>query len=272
MVVKLQLHDLASTGGVVGRLSGISTAGALVGTFVTGFVLVATTPTRTIIDIIGVGARRARRRARRSGCRAATPRSWCVIVVLAAGGFTLGARRQRRAVPGRERVLLHARRARSVPGQRPHPLARRPPPQLRRPRRSRPILEFDYARSFADAVDTAFPDGPAARRAPRRWRRVHLPALPRGDPARHPEHRARDRSRGARPRARRARAAHVAARLQVRIGDARLGIRDEADDSRDLVVGDAFGSLSVPVAPHDPRVHRARSTACCVPAASTCRT
>ncbi len=34
--------------------------------------------------------------------------------------------------------------------------------------------------------------------------------------------------------------------LRVRIGDARLGIRDEADDSRDLVVGDAFGSLSVP--------------------------
>ncbi len=34
--------------------------------------------------------------------------------------------------------------------------------------------------------------------------------------------------------------------LRVQIGDARLGIRDEGDDSRDLVVGDAFGSLSVP--------------------------
>jgi SAM-dependent methyltransferase len=34
--------------------------------------------------------------------------------------------------------------------------------------------------------------------------------------------------------------------LRVRIGDARLGIRKQADNSRDLVVGDAFGSLSVP--------------------------
>ena len=53
MVVKLQLHDLERTGGVVGRLSGISTFGALVGTFVTGFLLVATTPTRTVIYAIG---------------------------------------------------------------------------------------------------------------------------------------------------------------------------------------------------------------------------
>ena len=53
MVVKLQLHDLHRTGGVVGRLSGISTFGALVGTFVTGFLLVATTPTRTVIYAIG---------------------------------------------------------------------------------------------------------------------------------------------------------------------------------------------------------------------------
>ena len=40
-VVKLQLHDLHRTGFVVGRLSGIGTLGALVGTFVTGFILVA---------------------------------------------------------------------------------------------------------------------------------------------------------------------------------------------------------------------------------------
>jgi spermidine synthase len=38
----------------------------------------------------------------------------------------------------------------------------------------------------------------------------------------------------------------TSAALAVRVGDARLGIRDEADDSRDLVAGDAFGSLSVP--------------------------
>ena len=53
MVVKLQLHDLHRTGGVVGRLSGISTFGALVGTFVTGYVLTSTTPTSTTIYALG---------------------------------------------------------------------------------------------------------------------------------------------------------------------------------------------------------------------------
>lgn len=52
-VVKLQLSDLHSAGGVVGRLSAIGTAGAIFGTFVTGFLLVATRPTSTII--IGLG-------------------------------------------------------------------------------------------------------------------------------------------------------------------------------------------------------------------------
>src|SRR5436190_20266437 len=53
MVVKLQLHDLHRTGGVVGRLSGISTFGALVGTFVTGYVLTSTIPTSTTIYALG---------------------------------------------------------------------------------------------------------------------------------------------------------------------------------------------------------------------------
>jgi spermidine synthase len=34
--------------------------------------------------------------------------------------------------------------------------------------------------------------------------------------------------------------------LRVRVGDARLGIREERDDSYDVVVGDAFSGLSVP--------------------------
>jgi spermidine synthase len=34
--------------------------------------------------------------------------------------------------------------------------------------------------------------------------------------------------------------------LQVRVGDARLGIRAAADDSYDLAIGDAFGGLAVP--------------------------
>ena len=54
MVVKLQLTDLSQTGTVVGRLSGIGTLGAIIATFVTGFVLLAAFPTTTIL--IGTGA------------------------------------------------------------------------------------------------------------------------------------------------------------------------------------------------------------------------
>jgi MFS family permease len=54
MVAKLRLSDLGETGSVVGGLSAAGTAGALVGTFLTGFVLVAALPTRPIV--VGVGA------------------------------------------------------------------------------------------------------------------------------------------------------------------------------------------------------------------------
>lgn len=54
MVVKLQLASLSETGSVVGRLSGISTLGAIVATFVTGFVLVALVPTSVIL--LGTGS------------------------------------------------------------------------------------------------------------------------------------------------------------------------------------------------------------------------
>jgi MFS family permease len=54
MVAKLQLRHVAETGTVVGRLSAAGTAGALAGTFVTGFVLVAAVPTRSIIWGVGL--------------------------------------------------------------------------------------------------------------------------------------------------------------------------------------------------------------------------
>ena len=41
MVTKLRLHTLDQTGRVVGRLSGIGTVGAIVGTVVTGFILIS---------------------------------------------------------------------------------------------------------------------------------------------------------------------------------------------------------------------------------------
>ena len=53
MAAKAHLTDLDETGAVIGDLSASSTAGALCGTFLTGFVLVAALPTSTIILIVG---------------------------------------------------------------------------------------------------------------------------------------------------------------------------------------------------------------------------
>jgi hypothetical protein len=53
-VIKLQLLDLAATGTTVGRLSAWSTAGALFGTFFTGFVLVSTAAVTTLIVAVGL--------------------------------------------------------------------------------------------------------------------------------------------------------------------------------------------------------------------------
>lgn len=53
VVVKLRLHDLAETGTVVGQFSAIGTAGAIFGTFFTGFVLIAALPSRPIVLFVG---------------------------------------------------------------------------------------------------------------------------------------------------------------------------------------------------------------------------
>lgn len=53
-VVKLQLRDLEQTGSIVGRLSAWGTAGAIGGTFLAGYVLLAYAAVTTLIVIVGV--------------------------------------------------------------------------------------------------------------------------------------------------------------------------------------------------------------------------
>ena len=53
LVAKLRLGSLDETGSVVGGLSAAGTAGALAGTFLTGFVLVAALPSRPVVLLIG---------------------------------------------------------------------------------------------------------------------------------------------------------------------------------------------------------------------------
>ena len=53
-VIKLRLRTLAETGETVGRLSALGTLGALAGTFLTGFVLLAAFPTSTLLLLTGL--------------------------------------------------------------------------------------------------------------------------------------------------------------------------------------------------------------------------
>lgn len=52
-IVKMQLDDLGHTGEVVGGFSAVSSAGAIFGTFITGFVLVAAAPSQAVILTVG---------------------------------------------------------------------------------------------------------------------------------------------------------------------------------------------------------------------------
>ena len=54
MVIKLTLTDLGQTGSVVGRIYAWSTAGSILGTFLTGFVLIAIFGTRVIVVAVAV--------------------------------------------------------------------------------------------------------------------------------------------------------------------------------------------------------------------------
>ncbi len=54
MVTKLRLSSLTETGTIVGRLSGIGTAGAIVGTVITGFVLITRVPVTGIMVGLGI--------------------------------------------------------------------------------------------------------------------------------------------------------------------------------------------------------------------------
>jgi tetratricopeptide (TPR) repeat protein/MFS family permease len=54
VVIKLRLRDLARTGNVVGKIIAISTAGAIFGTFITGFVLVQWIGTRAVVLVVAL--------------------------------------------------------------------------------------------------------------------------------------------------------------------------------------------------------------------------
>jgi len=241
-VVKLQLERLGETGRVVGRLSALGTAGALVGTFVTGFVLVSALPSTPIViglgvSLVVVGTLLAL--VLRRGAVSATLAAMVGALVLSGLGASLPgpcevesayfcARVQRDAARPSGRVLELDTLSHSYV-------------DVQDPR----YLGFEYTRLLADVAATVRPAGapidalhvggggftmPRYLAAVRPGSRSLVLEL---DPA---------LVRLARERF----GLVTGPRLTVRTGDARLGVRRLPARSYDLVVGDAFGGLAVP--------------------------
>ena len=243
MVVKLVLSTLRETGSVVGRLSGVSTAGAILATFLTGFVLVALVPTSVIL--FGTGA------------------------LLVLGGVAFVVAQRRRGIPPHIGVgapvvlaLLAGLGVLLVPSPCQVETRYHCASVLNDPARpegrtlmldtlrhsyvdtSDPTyLDFAYMRAFAAALDTR-PAGALDV--------LHVGGggmtLPRYLLATRPESTNRvveidpgvveiDRARLDLPND---------ARLQVQVADGRTAVRQLATDSYDVYVGDAFGGVAVP--------------------------
>lgn len=237
MVAKLRLATVAETGAVMGNLSAVGTAGALVGTFATGFVLVAALPTRPIIIVLGVAIALSGVAAsvRLNGRRRATAAAVVAIVAAFAQGAPSPCQRETAyycvAVvsdpvrpSGRVLMLDNLR----------HSYVDLVDPTF---------LEFRYMSNFADVVDATF-DGEVDA--------LHIGGggftFPRWLAATRPgsESVVLELDPGVVAVAREQLGLRTGPRLVVRTGDARLAMGEEPSAAYDLVVGDAFGGLSVP--------------------------
>lgn len=239
MAAKLRLATTAETGSVVGGLSAAGTAGALVGTFVTGFVLVAALPTRPIVVGLGVAlvvlgavlwVHFGGRRPGAGGVAA--------VVVAAGLAWTSGSPCQRETAYYCATVEVDGAR----PGGRVLVLddLRHSYVDLDDPTH----LEFRYARLFGAAIDSLLGDAPLDA--------LHIGGggftLPRWLAATRPGSTSTVLELD--PEILRLAEDELALRpgpaLRVRTGDARTNIVEEPTAAYDVVIGDAFGGLSVP--------------------------
>ena len=240
MAAKLRLASLAETGAVVGGLSAAGTAGALVGTFLTGFVLVAAVPIRPLILGLGsglvvaggvlwwrVGGRRL-------------PGGLAAAVVLAGSAAWLA------PSPCQVHTAYYCARVEVDPA-RPSgrvlllDTLRHSYVDLVEPTH----LEFRYVRLFAGAVAAEWPPGQPLDA-------LHLG----GGGFTFPRYLAATRPGSTSavleldPGLVDLAVDHLGLRpgpdLLVRVGDARTALADLPGDGFDVVVGDAFGGLSVP--------------------------
>ncbi|MGY1711029.1 fused MFS/spermidine synthase [Geodermatophilus sp. SYSU D00758] len=246
MVVKLQLGSLAETGTVVGRLSGIGTLGGIAATFVTGFVLVAVFPTSGImvgtglVTVLAGGAVGVLLRRRSAGGAGQVP---VALFGLALVGSLLAAVAP---TPCDEETAYHCARVVADPERESGRVLlldtlRHSYVDLDDPAH----LEFEYVRAIAAVSDAVAPEGEPLSA-------LHLG----GGGLTVPRYLAEVRpgtsslvlevDPGVVAVDREQLGLVESDRLRVRVTDARVGLADEAPAARDLVVGDAFGGLSVP--------------------------
>ncbi|MFC6159382.1 fused MFS/spermidine synthase [Kribbella jiaozuonensis] len=240
MVTKLRLSTLEQTGTVVGRLSAYATVGGIVGTVLTGFVFVATVPISTIILTLGaalVVAGAALTFLLRGVQAAMKP------VALAVIGATLTVVAPR---PCEVETAYHCARVVADPGreggrtlyldQLRHSYVDLDDPTY---------LEFEYIKNFAAAINGSWP-------AEKPLDVLHVGGggltMPRYLTATRPgsKHQVYEIDPAVVELDKKELGVRTGPDLAVTVKDGRLGVRDEATDSRDLVIMDAFSGQSVP--------------------------
>jgi spermidine synthase len=242
MVVKLRLASLDETGEVVGRLSALSTAGAIFGTFLTGFVLVAAMPSRPVLIAVGVALVAAGMVLwawlRPRELRGTTGALAVALIGLGLTGLIQG--------PCQVESAYYCARV-DVDPDRPsgrllrldvlsHSYVDLDDPSY---------LEFSYTRMFSDVLATVAPEGEPVDA-------LHVGGggftMPRYVEATRPGSTSLvlELDPTLLDIARTELGLETSPELRVEIGDARLALDEQPADAYDVVIGDAFGGLAVP--------------------------
>ncbi|WP_067495657.1 fused MFS/spermidine synthase [Actinoplanes sp. TFC3] len=250
LVVKLQLSDLSRTGAVVGRLSSIGTLGGITATLVTGFIFVAAMPSSWIVlslagllAVSGFALGWWLRRRHPDLAVPGKPRTRAALVTVGLFGAGLGASAP---TPCDVETAYHCARVQKdaqVPGGRTLLLnsARHSYVDLNDPEH----LEFAYVQWLGAVIDVQ-----KAAAAP--LDALHLGGggftVPEYIAATRPGSRqlVLELDGGLVELDKRELGLRTGPDLQVRVGDARIGLAERPDQAYDVVVGDAFGHLVVP--------------------------
>ncbi|MGJ9412830.1 fused MFS/spermidine synthase [Aeromicrobium sp. CF4.19] len=240
MVTKLVLTDLGQTGTIVGRLSGIGTVGAIVGTVVTGFVLISVVRVSTILVGLGIALVAA------AVVVEVRVRGWRFGIL--PGVLVLGGGLTAAVAPGGCDVETTYHCASVVPDpDRPEGRTlvldglRHSYVDLADPT----TLEFEYVRAIAATIDVRHPGEEAVDAYHLGGGGLTLPRYLR-DQRPGSTSVVSEIDAGVLQVDRDALGLRTGDDLEVRVEDGRLGLDRLPDGERDVVVGDAFGGVSVP--------------------------